>query len=146
MVAWWSYWISGLPVSNFNLVWISSPNFSSTIPVWLSISAPNFSSTTVFTKIIGHVGHFRWQGPNVRWEISRIWIEYIKPIGQMSDESWKFFGYTGTNLLLALNINAIIWTNDGLIYQCIYASLSLNKLMDNCTILIITLCGDETEM
>ena len=33
-------------------------------------------------------------GPNVRWEISQIWIEYIKPIGQMSDESWKFLGYT----------------------------------------------------
>ena len=53
----------------------------------------------VFTKIIGHVGHFRWLGPNVRWEISRIWIEYIKPIGQMSDESWKFFGYTGMFLV-----------------------------------------------
>ena len=49
----------------------------------------------MFTKIIGHVGHFRWLGPNVLWEISRIWIEYIKPIGQMSDESLKFFGYTG---------------------------------------------------
>ena len=46
---------------------------------------------TVFTKIIGHVGHFRWLGPNVWWEISQIWIEYIKPIGQMSDEPWKFF-------------------------------------------------------
>ena len=48
----------------------------------------------VFMKIIGHIGHFRWLGPNVWWEISQIWIEYIKPIGQMSDESWKFFGYT----------------------------------------------------
>ena len=45
----------------------------------------------VFTKIIGHVGHFRWLGPNVWWEISQIWIEYIKSIGQMSDEPWKFF-------------------------------------------------------
>ena len=53
----------------------------------------------VFTKIIGHVGHFRWLGPNVRWEIWRILIEYIKPIGQMSDESWKFFGYTGLHLM-----------------------------------------------
>ena len=41
-----------------------------------------------------HIGHFRWLGPNVWWEISQIWIEYIKPIGQMSDESWKFFRYT----------------------------------------------------
>ena len=49
---------------------------------------------TVFTKIIGHVGHFRWLGPNVWWEISQIWIEYIKLIGQMSDEPWKFFSYT----------------------------------------------------
>ena len=54
----------------------------------------NGPNRPVFTKIIGHVGHFRWLGPNVRWEISRILIEYIKPIGQMSDESWKFFGYT----------------------------------------------------
>ena len=23
----------------------------------------------VFTKIIGHIGHFRWLGPNVRWQI-----------------------------------------------------------------------------
>ena len=53
-----------------------------------------YESGTVFTKIIGHIGHFRWLGPNVRWEIWRILIEYIKPIGQMSDESWKFFGYT----------------------------------------------------
>ena len=39
----------------------------------------------VFMKI---VGHFRWLGPNVWWEISQIWIEYIKRIRQM------FFGYT----------------------------------------------------
>ena len=52
---------------------------------------PPFS---VFMKIIGHIGHFRWLGPNVWREISQIWIEYIKPIGQMSDESWKFFRYT----------------------------------------------------
>ena len=31
------------------------------------------------------------------WQkISRIWIEYIKIIGQMFDEPWKFFGYTST--------------------------------------------------
>ena len=24
-------------------------------------------------------------------EILQIWIEYTKPIGQMSDEPWKFF-------------------------------------------------------
>ena len=51
-------------------------------------------SHPVFMKIIGHVGHFRWLGPNVWWEISQILIEYIKPIRQMSDEQWKFFGYT----------------------------------------------------
>ena len=49
---------------------------------------------SVFTKIIGHVRHFRWLGLNVWWEISHILIEYIKPIGQMSDEPWKFFSYT----------------------------------------------------
>ena len=48
----------------------------------------------VFMKIIGHVGHFRWLGPNVWWEISQIWIEYIKPIRQMSDEPRKFFSCT----------------------------------------------------
>ena len=53
-------------------------------------------SLSVFTKIIWHIGHFRWLGPNVWWEILQIWIEYtrtcIKPIRQMSDESWKFSG------------------------------------------------------
>ena len=48
----------------------------------------------VFMKIMGHIGHFRWLGPNVSWEISQIWIEYMKLIGQMSDELWHFFGYT----------------------------------------------------
>ena len=28
---------------------------------------------SVFTKIIRHVGHFRWLGPNVWWEVSQIW-------------------------------------------------------------------------
>ena len=45
----------------------------------------------VFTNIMEH---FRWLGPNVWWEISQIWREYIKPMGKMSDEPWKFFGYT----------------------------------------------------
>ena len=49
---------------------------------------------TVFMKIVGHVGHFRWLEPNVRWEIWYISIEYIKPIRQLSDESWKFFSDT----------------------------------------------------
>ena len=49
---------------------------------------------TVLTKIIGHVAHFRWPGPNVWCEISQIWIEYIKPMRQMSDEPRKFFSYT----------------------------------------------------
>ena len=53
-------------------------------------------------KIIGHIGHFRWLGPNISWEISQIWIEYIKPIGQMSDESWKFFRYTGCRQLMSV--------------------------------------------
>ena len=45
-------------------------------------------------KIIGHVGHFRWLRPNVWCKISQLWIEYIKLFGQMSDETWKFFGFT----------------------------------------------------
>ena len=45
-------------------------------------------------KIIRHIEILRWLGPNVWWEISQIWIEYLQPVGQMSDESWKFFRYT----------------------------------------------------
>ena len=48
----------------------------------------------MFTKIIRHIRHFQWLDPNVWCEISQIRIEYIKPIGQISDESWKFWGYT----------------------------------------------------
>ena len=61
------------------------------------IFSPRVEST-MFMKTMRHIGHFRWLGPNVSWEISQIWIEYIKPIGQMSDESWKFFGYTESTL------------------------------------------------
>ena len=46
--------------------------------------------STVLMKIIGHVRHFRWLGPNVWVQISQTWIEYIKPIGQISDEPWRF--------------------------------------------------------
>ena len=34
-------------------------------------------------KIMGHIRHSQWLGPNVWWDISQIWLEYIKPIGQM---------------------------------------------------------------
>ena len=60
----------------------------------------NLARKAVFTKIIGHVGHFRWLGLNVWWEIWQILIEYVKPIGQMSDDGWKFFGYTGKELTI----------------------------------------------
>ena len=61
------------------------------VMLWL----PEIVACSVFTKIIGHVGHFRWLGLNVWWwwEISQILIGYIKSIGQMSDEPWKFFSY-----------------------------------------------------
>ena len=36
----------------------------------------------VFMKIIGHIRHFQWLGPNVWREISQIWIENTKPIYQ----------------------------------------------------------------
>ena len=45
-------------------------------------------------KMSGTSENFRWLGPDVWWEISQIYIEYIKPIRQMSDEPWKFFAYT----------------------------------------------------
>ena len=48
-------------------------------------------------KIIVHIRHFWWLGPNVWWGISQIWVEYMKPIRQMSDETWKFFGYTAVH-------------------------------------------------
>ena len=63
-------------------------------------SLSNGRYLTVFMKTIRHIGHFRWLVPNVSWEISQIWIEYIKPIGQISDESWKFFGYTCWHALI----------------------------------------------
>ena len=40
-------------------------------------------------EIIGHIGYFRWLGPNVWWEISQIRIEYIKPIRRMNHESFS---------------------------------------------------------
>ena len=47
------------------------------------------------SSFIRHIRHFLWLlGPNVWWQVSQIWIEYIQLIGQMSDEPWKFFGYT----------------------------------------------------
>ena len=49
--------------------------------------------TSVGEKV-GHIGHFRWLGPNVWWEISQIYVEYIKPVRQMCDEPCKFFAYT----------------------------------------------------
>ena len=65
-------------------------------PLTTSKQQPNSGPVTsyaVFMKIIGHIRNFRWLGPNVWWGIIQIWIEYIKPIEQMSDESWKFFRY-----------------------------------------------------
>ena len=66
-----------------------------------------------FMKIIGHIGHFQWLGPNDWWEISQIWID-IKPIGQMSDEPWKFFGYTALADSILFSVNNILaglWLN-----------------------------------
>ena len=73
----------------------------------------------VFTKIIGHVGHLRWLGPNVWWDISQIWIEYIKPIGHMSHEPWKFFGYT------AILIRHNLTSNQGSLCQKLLSSLAI---------------------
>ena len=70
-----------------------SKTSANTLVILQSCTKP---SNSVFMKIIRHIGHFRWLGPNVWWGISQIWKEYIKPIKQMSDESWKFFGYTAT--------------------------------------------------
>ena len=82
---------------------------------WYFQSVWWFAQNPVFMKIIGH---FWWLGPNVWWEISQIWIKYIKPIGQIdvTDESWKFFGYTDnqTNCLMCrktFQVHCITWTN-----------------------------------
>ena len=72
-----------------------------------------------------NVGHFRWLGSNVWWEISQIYIEHIKPIRQMSDEPWKFFANTDASENLAIiglengmspvQCQAIIRTNAGML-------------------------------
>ena len=49
----------------------------------------------VQAKNVRHIRHFRWLGPNVWWEISQIYVEYIKPVRQMAEQPWKFFTYTG---------------------------------------------------
>ena len=77
--------------SNFNLAFVFNAVQSRPSTTFTESWHDYWKQYSVFTKIIGHVGHFRWLGPNVWWEISQIWIEYIKPIGQMSDEPWKFF-------------------------------------------------------
>ena len=45
----------------------------------LTQGCSNSIAITVFMKIIRHIRHFWWLGPNFWWEISHIWIEYIKP-------------------------------------------------------------------
>ena len=103
---WWTCRTS-LPMSTSNASWVPSV-FSrglscdaGCILTWRRKESPVVVTWTlskviipVFTKIIGHVGHFRWLDPNVWWEISQFRIEFIKPIRQMSDEPWKFFGNT----------------------------------------------------
>ena len=46
---------------------------------------------SVSAKSVRHFWHFRQLGPNVWWEISLIYIEYLKPIGQMSIKPWELF-------------------------------------------------------
>ena len=48
----------------------------------------------MLAKNVGKARHFQRLGPDVWWEISQIYIEYIKPTRQMSDELWKFFTFT----------------------------------------------------
>ena len=76
--------------------------------------ATNFTLSfqyAVFAKIIGHVGHFRWLGPKSWWEISQLWIKYIKSIRQMSDEPWKFVGYTAVWMLFIMLIGVLEWVS-----------------------------------
>ena len=105
-------WHNNVPSVNIAVI------FNVPFPLWHQISLSwhaqhlpsikyNFFLFTVFTKIIGHVGHFRWLGPNVWWEISQFWIEYIKPITQMSDEAWKFSG--NTVFIWALSCSMAAW-------------------------------------
>ena len=69
---------------------------------------------TNFQCVSCHVNHgthqtFPMIGPNVWWEISQIWIKYIKPIRQMSDKSWKFFRCTVCAHYIQLTKNAKRW-------------------------------------
>ena len=80
-------------------------------------------------KIIGHIRHFRWLGPSIWWEISQIWIEYIKRIRQMSDEPWKFFSYTESTQP-TLDSLPFIWCNHIRVSQGITPQWArLNKYM-----------------
>ena len=77
---------------------------------------------------------FRWLGPNVWWEISQIWIEHIKPIGQMSDRPWTFFGYTGFLVILIPhgNINLVQhWLKQWLVARWYQAITWTNVDNDN---------------
>ena len=58
---------------------------------WILLPKVQLYANTMFIKIIGHIVHFRWLGPNVWREISQIWIEYIKPIRQIVWWSTKSF-------------------------------------------------------
>ena len=70
----------------------------------LSISVSLLCGKAWFQCCSVHENHrthrtFPMARPKCLREISQIWIEYMKPIGQMSDEPWKFFRYTGAVLV-----------------------------------------------
>ena len=75
---------------------------------------------TVGTKIIGHVRHFWWLGPNVWWEILQFCIDHIKSIGQMSDEPWRFFGNTAVITTTVCTMHLLKWKAIALIITIIY--------------------------
>ena len=61
------------------------------------------------------------------WELRYFDLNFTEICSQGSN---KQYGSIGSDNGLVLNWRqAIIWTNDGLVYWCIHASLSLNELM-----------------
>ena len=76
----------------------SLPNESEMYSLWTRCPCSRYSLCNEAHISVGEKRRTRRTFPMVRtnvwWEISQIYIEYTKPIRQMSDEPWKFFAYT----------------------------------------------------
>ena len=97
----------------------------------------------MYAKNVRHVGHFRWLGPNVWWEISQIYIEYIKPIRTWLKNHESFSPTQMRQLKQVFNDACIIiWKNkdqiqfvhlDGLVQERRNSIANALKLLLSCT-------------